>query len=94
MRLIDADKLKLGLCRECSLYPKDCLKEECDWNSIAHINMEPTVEAIPVWFVEKKIKELEDVVEKEYRHHGAYEKCEAWWRVTELKMLLEEWKDR
>ena len=50
MKLIDADKLKLSLCRECSLYPNECLEKngECDWNSIAHINMMTPVDAVPV----------------------------------------------
>lgn len=50
MRLIDADELKLSLCRECSLYPNECLEKngECDWNSIAHINMMKPVDAMPV----------------------------------------------
>lgn len=50
MRLIDADELKLSLCRECSLYPDECLEKhgECDWNSIAHINMMKPVDAVKV----------------------------------------------
>lgn len=50
MRLIDADELKLSLCRECSLYPNECLEKngECDWNSIAHINMMTPVDAVQV----------------------------------------------
>ena len=47
MRLIDADELKHGLCVECTLYPDNCLKEDCDWNSIYHIEHAPTIEAEP-----------------------------------------------
>ena len=51
MRLIDADNLKLGICKECTLYPDKCLKDNCDWDSIYHIKIEPTVEAIPLIFI-------------------------------------------
>ena len=56
MRLIDADSLKLGLCKECTLYPDKCLKEKCDWDSIYHIENEKTIEAIPIEWIEKQIK--------------------------------------
>ena len=56
MRMIDADALKLSHCKECTLYPDKCLGDDCDWGSIAHINMMPTVEAEPVkhghWIME------------------------------------------
>ena len=48
MRLIDADALKLSHCKECTLYPNNCLGDDCDWESIAHINMMQTVDAVPV----------------------------------------------
>lgn len=48
MRLIDADELKLSHCKECTLYPNKCMGKDCDWESIAHINMMPTVDAVPV----------------------------------------------
>lgn len=48
MRLIDADALKLSHCKECTLYPNNCLGDDCDWESIAHINMMPTIDAVPV----------------------------------------------
>lgn len=35
--LIDRDKLKHGFCVECTLYPDNCLGENCDWGSIYHI---------------------------------------------------------
>lgn len=48
MRLIDADELKLSHCKECTLYPNKCMGKDCDWESIAHINMMPTIDAVPV----------------------------------------------
>lgn len=48
MRLIDADELKLSHCKECTLYPNKCMGKDCDWGSIAHINMMPTIDAVPV----------------------------------------------
>ena len=53
MRLIDADALKLTHCKECTLYPDDCLEKdggECDWCSIYHIKyLAPTImDAVPL----------------------------------------------
>ena len=42
-RLIDADALKLTFCKECTLYPSRCLGSECDWHSVAHLRMMPTI---------------------------------------------------
>lgn len=42
-RLIDADALKHSLCVECELYPSKCLKGDCDWDCIWHIDHAPTV---------------------------------------------------
>ena len=41
--LIDRDKLKHGFCVECTLYPDNCLGENCDWGSIYHIEHAPVV---------------------------------------------------
>ena len=41
--LIDRDKLKHGFCVECTLYPDNCLGENCDWDSIYHIERAPVV---------------------------------------------------
>lgn len=41
--LIDRDKLKHGFCVECTLYPDNCLGENCDWGSIYHIEHAPAV---------------------------------------------------
>lgn len=57
MRLIDADELKLSLCKECTLYPNQCLKDKCDWNSIYHIDHAKTIEAIPIDFLIKTQEE-------------------------------------
>lgn len=43
MRLIDADALKKSICAECTLYPNRCLKDNCDWDSIYHIEHAPTI---------------------------------------------------
>jgi len=47
MRLIDADALKAGICAECTLHPDRCLKDNCDWASIYHIDNAPTIDAVP-----------------------------------------------
>lgn len=41
--LIDRDELKHGFCVECTLYPDNCLGENCDWDSIYHIEHAPAV---------------------------------------------------
>lgn len=48
MRLIGADALKLSHCKECTLYPNECMGDDCDWNSIVHIRMMPAIDAEPV----------------------------------------------
>lgn len=47
-RLIDADALKLSHCKECTLYPDECMGKDCDCGSIIHINEMPTIDAVPV----------------------------------------------
>lgn len=47
MRLIDADALRAGTCAECALVGEKCLGDECDWDSIKHIDEAPTVDAVP-----------------------------------------------
>lgn len=42
-RLIDAAALKHSLCVECELYPSKCLKGDCDWDCIWHIDHAPTI---------------------------------------------------
>ena len=45
-RLIDGDYLKHTHCAECTLYPDKCLEKTadgCDWGSIIHLRMCPTV---------------------------------------------------
>lgn len=53
MRLIDADELRHSHCVECTLYPDKCLEKDCDWGSIYHIDHAPTVDAIPVKWIEQ-----------------------------------------
>lgn len=60
MRLIDADKLRLSHCKECTLYPDKCLEENCDWGSIYHIDHAKTIDAIPISWIEKKIADIKE----------------------------------
>lgn len=55
-RLIDADALKLSHCKECTLYPDKCMGKDCDWHAIIHINEMPTIDAIPISFIEEQVK--------------------------------------
>lgn len=48
MRLIDADALLKTHCNECTLYPNDCLGDDCDNGAVIHIKEAPTVDAVPV----------------------------------------------
>lgn len=50
-RLIDADALKLSHCKECALYPDECMGKDCDWGAIIHINEMPTIDAVPTEFI-------------------------------------------
>ena len=47
MRLIDADALLKTNCNECTLYPNDCLGDDCDNGAVIHIKEAPTIEAVP-----------------------------------------------
>lgn len=89
MRLIDANNLKLGLCEECKLYPDKCLKDNCDWNSIYHIKIEPTVDAIPIEWIENKIADIKKRPDDDYSISDCYEL-----RISEVWLwLLEFWKE-
>lgn len=56
MRLIDADALRAATCAECALKGEKCLGDDCDWDSIYHIDHAPTVDAIPVEWLREKMK--------------------------------------
>ena len=91
MRLIDADNLKLGICKECTLYPDKCLNENCDRDSIYHIGIEPTVEAIPIEWIEKWLEKTEKLAERQYYYYdlSVYETYEAC-----ICRMLEDWRKR
>lgn len=55
-RLIDANALKLSHCKECTMYPDKCMGKDCDWHAIIHINEMPTIDAIPISFIEEQVK--------------------------------------
>ena len=61
MRLIDADALRAGTCAECALVGEKCLGDECDWDSIKHIDEAPTIDAIPVVW----LKGIRDIMQKQ-----------------------------
>lgn len=93
MKLIDADALKLSHCKECTLYPDRCLGDECDWDSIAHIDMMPTVDAIPVDWIESKINHLDDqIIDLDPDDVDAI--LELRTKVEALIELVDEWKLR
>ena len=62
MRLIDADALLKTHCNECTLYPNDCLGDDCDSGAVIHIKEAPTIDAEPVihgrW-IKKRIMSIE-----------------------------------
>ena len=55
MRLIDADELRAGTCAECALKGEKCLGDDCDWDSVWHIDHAPTVPAIPLAWLDAQI---------------------------------------
>lgn len=42
-RLIDADELRRSHCLECSFYPDNCLGDDCDADSVYHIDHAKTI---------------------------------------------------
>ena len=75
MRLIDADELRYSHCVECALYPDKCLGKDCDWGSIYHIDHAPTVEAIPVEWIRKYIKEYPYMTASSMLHYWSLDQA-------------------
>lgn len=84
-RLIDADAMKLSHCKECTLYPDNCLGDDCDWESIAHIDMMPTVDAVPVEYILKQIVKLERSKGQSYHAICYRHLIEEWQMENERK---------
>jgi len=93
MRLIDADALKLTFCKECTLYPDNCLErfgKDCDWHSIRHIeDLAPTVDAVPKDEYRKLLKAARKmhlwIFLNTADEEKAYEECEL---TDEMNALL------
>lgn len=91
-RLIDANALKLSHCKECTLYPDKCMGKDCDWHAIIHINEMPTIDAIPIEFIQKRIDQLKEMNGRIFFANGGYTSpsdYEQW----ELERLIRDWRD-
>ena len=82
MRLIDADELRAGTCAECALKGEKCLGDDCDWDSIWHIDHAPTVDAIPVeWIMKWSNKRYRET----HRDVSIVDVLEAWQKEQEAR---------
>lgn len=54
--LISRAALKSGICAECTLVGDNCLGADCDLDIIYHIEHAPTVDAIPVEWLRKRMQ--------------------------------------
>ena len=94
-RPIDADALKLSHCKECTLYPDKCMGDDCDWDAIIHINAMPTIDAIPVSFIQELIDRDKQLIE-EYGGKQDYEIIVDGLieRAVNYEALIEKWREK
>ena len=59
------------------MYPDKCMGKDCDMGAIIHINAMPTVDAIPIEWIEKQRKSMKKGSDREQN----------------LKWLLDEWRE-
>lgn len=78
MRLIDADALKHVLCDECE-YSKTLCVEKADCDTVYAIDAQPTIEAVPVEWIEAYMQSIGSRTLVGYR-----------W----IEMMLEEWREQ
>lgn len=103
MRLIDVEKLKQYIddckfCEKCDMKGfmcnEDCELPDCvtpQWERV--LNEQPTVEAVPISFIEKRIEQLKNHADYEFEANGGYVGGSQY-RQWELECLLNVWAER
>lgn len=89
MRLIDADAL---ITEAFDLMDRDELLEDVPQIIKDYCDAQPTVEAIPIEFIEIRLEHLNDMIEYEMNEQGDYD-GRAMHGYAELKYLLLEWRN-
>lgn len=100
-RLIDVDKLKVYIddcecCEKCDtkrlICEQYCELPDCvtpQWERV--LNEQPTVDAVPVSFIQQRIDYLQDVADYALESNGGYiESANS--SLYELKLILSMWK--
>ena len=86
MRLIDADALRDGICAECTLNGEKCLGDDCDWDAIGHIKEAPTINAVPVEWLKRRMEKgmdarvLKGDMEEAFIARSCWNVMEVWKR--------------
>lgn len=91
MRLIDADALMDKLLLTAVIADDNGVEEEYYFSKDL-IQKASTVEAIPIEFIEERLKHLNDMIEYEMNEQGDYD-GRAMHGYAELKYLLLEWRN-
>ena len=98
MRLIDADTLTQSMYQEA--FESDSDRQRWDsgcWIRYKlfedHMDAQPTIDAVPIEFIEKRIAELKKLNEYEFIANGGYTSpsdYEQW----ELERLIRDWREQ
>ena len=92
MRLIDADALVAQEEFFAKTFKGD-FGEQVANHVIEVINYAPTVDAVPVSFIQKRMDELKDIADYEFIVNGGYVGNLSY-QVHELEQLLKAWAER
>ena len=96
MRLIDADALhnELSAKQKWVVRREDKHNEGYTYDQVHFaIDDAPTVDAVPVSFIQKRMDELKDIADYEFIENGGYVGSMSY-QVHELEQLLKAWAER
>lgn len=91
-RLIDADALLKELRKSCEYHAENSREFSLLQRDIIIVQEQPTIDAVPIEFIEKRIAELKKLNEYEFIANGGYTSpsdYEQW----ELERLIRDWKE-
>ena len=96
-RLIEADALKETICSH--LYPVVDYFNSKDYGMFwtggieKAIDEQPTIDAVPIEFIEKRIAELKKLNEYEFIANGGYT-SPSYYAQWELERLIRDWREQ
>lgn len=92
-RLIDADALLKELRKSCEYHAENSREFSLLQRNINIVREQPTIDAVPIEFIEKRIAELKKLNEYEFFANGGYTSpsdYEQW----ELERLIRDWREQ